>query len=116
MELMHFCFFFSSIRRHTIYRYVTGVQTCALPISVRPAESLPLQLEHLARGCVALQRVSMIRIDQRGCAISGSNVAASTAFESALGAFLGWRAGAEGHVAAALLEAPRFVMAHVLKA
>src|SRR6186713_3513396 len=28
-----FLFFFSSRRRHTIYRYVTGVQTCALPIS-----------------------------------------------------------------------------------
>src|SRR6186713_3581051 len=26
------CFFFSSRRRHTRYRYVTGVQTCALPI------------------------------------------------------------------------------------
>src|SRR5213080_3500545 len=26
-------FLFSSRRRHTIYRYVTGVQTCALPIS-----------------------------------------------------------------------------------
>src|SRR6059058_6431937 len=26
-------FFFSSRRRHTICRYVTGVQTCALPIS-----------------------------------------------------------------------------------
>src|SRR5213080_2034344 len=25
-------FFFSSRRRHTRYRYVTGVQTCALPI------------------------------------------------------------------------------------
>src|SRR5213080_1421889 len=28
-------FFFSSRRRHTRYRYVTGVQTCALPIFVR---------------------------------------------------------------------------------
>src|SRR6186713_74221 len=27
-----FVFFFSSRRRHTRYRYVTGVQTCALPI------------------------------------------------------------------------------------
>src|SRR3546814_7301990 len=26
------CFFFSSIRRHTICALVTGVQTCALPI------------------------------------------------------------------------------------
>src|SRR3546814_10363520 len=29
-----FCFFFSSRRRHTICALVTGVQTCALPISV----------------------------------------------------------------------------------
>src|SRR6186713_835264 len=28
-------FFFSSRRRHTRYRYVTGVQTCALPICPR---------------------------------------------------------------------------------
>src|SRR3546814_4388052 len=27
------CFFFSSCRRHTIFALVTGVQTCALPIS-----------------------------------------------------------------------------------
>src|SRR6188474_3785034 len=30
-----FYFFFSSRRRHTRCRYVTGVQTCALPISAR---------------------------------------------------------------------------------
>src|SRR3546814_1129914 len=29
-----FCFFFSSRRRHTICALVTGVQTCALPISI----------------------------------------------------------------------------------
>src|SRR3546814_7047557 len=29
-----FCFFFSSRRRHTRCALVTGVQTCALPISV----------------------------------------------------------------------------------
>src|SRR5213080_5341482 len=29
---MSLFFFFSSRRRHTRYRYVTGVQTCALPI------------------------------------------------------------------------------------
>src|SRR3546814_2910702 len=28
-------FFFSSIRRHTIFALVTGVQTCALPIYLR---------------------------------------------------------------------------------
>src|SRR5213080_3948359 len=35
--LFVFFFFFSSRRRHTIYRYVTGVQTCALPIYPRRA-------------------------------------------------------------------------------
>src|SRR3546814_3478662 len=32
-----FPFFFSSRRRHTRCALVTGVQTCALPISTRPA-------------------------------------------------------------------------------
>src|SRR3546814_6144273 len=31
-------FFFSSRRRHTRFALVTGVQTCALPISMRAAE------------------------------------------------------------------------------
>src|SRR3546814_8356058 len=31
---MCFCFFFSSRRRHTRCALVTGVQTCALPISL----------------------------------------------------------------------------------
>src|SRR3546814_3784489 len=33
------CFFFSSRRRHTRCASVTGVQTCALPISPPPAPS-----------------------------------------------------------------------------
>src|SRR3546814_6559285 len=36
------CFFFSSRRRHTRCALVTGVQTCALPISL--VASLPLRL------------------------------------------------------------------------
>src|SRR3546814_5228753 len=36
MSLLFFIFFFSSRRRHTRCALVTGVQTCALPIS--PAE------------------------------------------------------------------------------
>src|SRR3546814_11882928 len=40
-----FCFFFSSRRRHTRCALVTGVQTCALPISAaepdRPPSPLP---------------------------------------------------------------------------
>ena len=34
IELYKFCFFFSSRRRHTRSGRVTGVQTCALPISI----------------------------------------------------------------------------------
>src|SRR3546814_14101898 len=34
MTMMLFLFFFSSRRRHTICALVTGVQTCALPISL----------------------------------------------------------------------------------
>src|SRR3546814_19968065 len=34
------CFFFSSRRRHTRCALVTGVQTCALPISSTPPNSL----------------------------------------------------------------------------
>src|SRR6059058_5032960 len=34
-----FFFFFSSRRRHTRCRYVTGVQTCALPISKQVADN-----------------------------------------------------------------------------
>src|SRR6186713_2048109 len=40
-----FIFFFSSRRRHTRYRYVTGVQTCALPID---RKSTRLNSSHIA--------------------------------------------------------------------
>src|SRR5213078_5128082 len=33
--MMAYFFFFSSRRRHTRFELVTGVQTCALPISIR---------------------------------------------------------------------------------
>src|SRR3546814_6801234 len=35
-DVCSFVFFFSSRRRHTRCALVTGVQTCALPISARP--------------------------------------------------------------------------------
>src|SRR3546814_9693315 len=37
--LFFFLFFFSSRRRHTRCALVTGVQTCALPISTRPCSA-----------------------------------------------------------------------------
>ena len=48
-----FIFFFSSRRQHTSYEFVTGVQTCALPISVETAA--------LAR-CVAVHRAAPARL------------------------------------------------------
>src|SRR3546814_4401633 len=36
--MLFFCFFFSSRRRHTRCALVTGVQTCALPISSQAAQ------------------------------------------------------------------------------
>src|SRR3546814_3891829 len=56
MLLVLFCvvcfFFFSSRRRHTRCALVTGVQTCALPIST----PLPVRREHRLLGDVLGQR------------------------------------------------------------
>src|SRR5881397_4118151 len=41
LRLCLFCFFFSSRRRHTRWLNVTGVQTCALPISRPPRGARP---------------------------------------------------------------------------
>src|SRR3546814_10653678 len=41
MCLLFFCFFFSSRRRHTRCALVTGVQTCALPISATSGRMKP---------------------------------------------------------------------------
>jgi hypothetical protein len=54
--------------------------------------------------------------DYRDHDISGATAGARDAFERALDVHLSWRAGAEGHLDRALLEAPRFTMAHVLRA
>src|SRR3546814_11502929 len=51
-----FCFFFSSRRRHTRCALVTGVQTCALPISgklVDTATVYPFQPRNDVRGAQA---------------------------------------------------------------
>src|SRR3546814_4150646 len=53
MCVSFFCFFFSSRRRHTRCALVTGVQTCALPIStpyrVNPAGFVIHRAIHAAR-------------------------------------------------------------------
>ena len=48
--------------------------------------------------------------------MSGATPAAMAAYEQAVFAFQNWRRGADDHVAAALEEAPDFVMAHALQA
>ncbi|MGZ5893063.1 MAG: hypothetical protein ACXWJ7_10655, partial [Caldimonas sp.] len=58
----------------------------------------------------------MTRFDDRGCPVSGATPAALRAYERAFAASRAWRDGADRHLAEALEEAPRFVMAHVLQA
>src|SRR3546814_1212648 len=41
---LYICFFFSSRRRHTRCALVTGVQTCALPISEHPSVTVSRRL------------------------------------------------------------------------
>src|ERR1043166_2250784 len=57
------CFFVSNRRRHTRFRNVTGVQTCALPIyapQLRRREGAPLELER-GRALERLQRQLLAR-------------------------------------------------------
>jgi tetratricopeptide (TPR) repeat protein len=56
------------------------------------------------------------RRDDRGCLVSGASATALQSFERALAASLGWRPGAEVHLADALQESPDFVMAHAMQA
>ena len=58
----------------------------------------------------------MRETDQRTNGMSGATPAAIAAYEQAVFAFQNWRRGADDHVAAALREAPDFVMAHALQA
>src|SRR3546814_3662428 len=52
-------FFFSSRRRHTRCALVTGVQTCALPISQKPAAAAAVEEEDLRR--IAVRR-ELVRV------------------------------------------------------
>ena len=54
--------------------------------------------------------------DHRDLEISGATPCSREAFERALDAQLSWRNGAEAHLQRALLDAPGFIMAHVLNA
>jgi tetratricopeptide (TPR) repeat protein len=55
-------------------------------------------------------------VDARGCSMRGATPAALQHYESALAALICWRGDSEAALARALREAPRFVMAHVLRA
>src|SRR3546814_3880759 len=77
-------FFFSSRRRHTRCALVTGVQTCALPISVRrPQDHRPLSARRdgdagaVGRGTepYALAELHRLRISQRNVAKQASRSA-----------------------------------------
>src|SRR3546814_1891169 len=56
LECRVWSFFFSSRRRHTRCALVTGVQTCALPISGGWASVAGLHALNLDRGCPASPR------------------------------------------------------------
>src|SRR3546814_4187875 len=61
------CFFFSSRRRHTRCALVTGVQTCALPISVaRPNRHRPIR-PSVSRGVHAAMGGSDTEIHLMSC-------------------------------------------------
>src|SRR3546814_4748532 len=53
-------FFFSSRRRHTRCALVTGVQTCALPISIRQGEPKPAW-----KGRTTMGTATAVPADQR---------------------------------------------------
>lgn len=59
---------------------------------------------------------AMIRVDARGCDVTGATPAALESYERALAAYQSWCAGVDAHLRAALQKAPAFVMAHVLRA
>ena len=58
--VLFYVFFFSSRRRHTRYISVTGVQTCALPISQDATMVLPLSPNHFLKIVVCRNNNSML--------------------------------------------------------
>src|SRR3546814_1850223 len=63
---MLFVFFFSSRRRHTRCALVTGVQTCALPISLTGREKLQQELYITRIAEILLEDVTNTERTQRG--------------------------------------------------
>src|SRR3546814_2603448 len=65
-----FCFFFSSRRRHTRCALVTGVQTCALPISYDAFQ----RAHELDRGNVeVLQTMTQLALQSGNLDLAGEN-------------------------------------------
>src|SRR3546814_5177189 len=60
MSVLCSCFFFSSRRRHTRCALVTGVQTCALPISAAAMALLPMLEADYARADMVAEDDSRI--------------------------------------------------------
>ncbi len=58
----------------------------------------------------------MIKVDSRGCAVSGATPEALMAYERALAATLAWRTGARAPLERAIADAPGFVMPLILQA
>src|ERR1043166_3392266 len=69
MEDATVCLFFSSRRRHTRFRNVTGVQTCALPIYITEQKKLEQQLRESQaynRGLIEASVDGLITVDPSG--------------------------------------------------
>src|SRR3546814_11342221 len=80
-------FFFSSRRRHTRCALVTGVQTCALPISQR---------RHIVNGGGVNGVVQTGEVDDAKDAVNGMSASGSTNYEDGLQDALGWINGGNG--------------------
>src|SRR3546814_10597198 len=76
---MFFFFFFSSRRRHTRCALVTGVQTCALPISIAAASRDERLLEEMRTGKGEIVRQDLIPPIDGGFLLEGNGTAASGA-------------------------------------
>src|SRR6056297_4089624 len=76
MFFFFFFFFFSSRRRHTRFSGVTGVQTCALPISLYLAGNAVLQIlvgpisDRYGRRPVLLWGIGVFLVATLGCILA----------------------------------------------
>src|SRR3546814_2464935 len=65
LDVGQFFFFFSSRRRHTRCALVTGVQTCALPISRRTGYRVPSSISPSSSWWVPRDMVARYRVGSR---------------------------------------------------